>query len=69
MQPSPVISLVLASAFGVAGAIAVVIIDGVVADVLGGLVALVALAVVTRSAIWLAGEGGVPDDETASQRR
>jgi hypothetical protein len=68
MHPSPVISLILASAIGVAGAVAVVICDAVLADVVGGAVALVALAVVTRSAIWLAGEGGAPDD-TASQHR
>jgi hypothetical protein len=64
MHISPITILLVAIAVGVAGAVAVVIFDSVVADALGGAVGLVALAVVIRSTIQLAGEG--PDDGTAS---
>lgn len=64
MHVSPITILLLAIAVGVVGAVAVVIFDSVVADVLGGAIGLVALAVVIRSTIQLAGEG--PDDGTAS---
>jgi uncharacterized membrane protein len=64
MHISAITILLVAIAVGVAGAVAVVIFDSVVADALGGAVGLVALAVVIRSTIQLAGEG--PDDGTAS---
>ena len=64
MHISAITILFLAIAVGVAGAVAVVIFDSVVADALGGAVGLVALAVVIRSTIQLAGEG--PGDDTAS---
>ena len=56
MHISPVTTLLLAIAVGVAGAVAVVIFGSVVADVVGGAIGLVALAVVTRTTIRLAGE-------------
>ncbi len=65
MNLSPFTTLFLAIAVGVAGAVAVVTFDSVVADAVGGALGLAALAVVTRSAIQLAGEAA--DDETASQ--
>jgi len=64
MHISAITILLVAIAVGVAGAVAVVTFDSVVADALGGAVGLVALAVVIRSTIQLAGEG--PDDGTAS---
>jgi len=64
MHISAITILLVAVAVGVAGAVAVVVFDSVVADALGGAVGLVALAVVIRSTIQLAGEG--PDDDTAS---
>ena len=64
MHISAITILLVAIAVGVAGAVAVVIFDSVVADALGGAVGLVALAVVIRSTIQLAGEG--PEDDTAS---
>ena len=64
MHISAITILLVAIAVGVAGAVAVVVFDSVVADTLGGAVGLVALAVVIRSTIQLAGEG--PDDDTAS---
>ena len=64
MHISAVTILLLAIAVGVAGAVAVVVFDSVVADALGGAVGLVALAVVIRSTVQLAGEG--PEDDTAS---
>lgn len=67
MHVSPITILLLAIAVGVVGAVAVVIFDSVVADALGGAVGLVALAVVIRSTIQLAGEG--PDDDTAGRSR
>jgi hypothetical protein len=65
MHSSPVTTLLLAIAVGVAGAVAVVIFQSVVADAVGGALGLAALAVVIRSAIQLAGE--TPDDDTAPQ--
>ena len=56
MHISPVTTLLLAIAVGVAGAVAVVIFGSVVADVVGGAIGLVALAVVTRTTLRLAGE-------------
>jgi divalent metal cation (Fe/Co/Zn/Cd) transporter len=67
MQMSPVTTLLLASAVGVAGAVAVVIFDSVIADVVAGAVAFAALAVVMRSAVQLAGGAATPDDDTASK--
>jgi hypothetical protein len=67
MQTSPVTNLLVAIVVGVAGAVAVVIFSSVIADVVGGAVALGALAVVTRSSIQMAGEGATQDDDTASQ--
>jgi hypothetical protein len=64
MHISAITILLVAIAVGVAGAVAVVVFDSVVADALGGAVGLVALAVVIRSTIQLAGEG--PEDDTAS---
>jgi hypothetical protein len=67
MQISPVTTLLLTIPVGVAGAVAVVIFDSVIVDVLAGVLALTALAVVTRSAIQLAGEAATPDDDAVSQ--
>jgi hypothetical protein len=64
---SPLTTLISAIAVGVAGAVVVVLIQSVVADVVGGFAALVALAVVIRSTFRLADELGAPDDP-ASQR-
>jgi hypothetical protein len=64
MHSSPVTDLLVAIAVGVAGAVGVVIFDSVVADVVGGVLGLGALAVVIRSTIRLAGESA--DDDTAS---
>lgn len=64
MHISAITILLVAIAVGVAGAVAVIVFDSVVADALGGAVGLVALAVVIRSTIQLAGEG--PEDDTAS---
>ena len=60
----PVKTLPLGIAVGVAGAAAVVILQTVVADVVGGALAIVALIAVTWSAIRLAGEMGPPHDES-----
>ena len=65
MHTSPLTTLLTAIVVGVAGAVAVVIFDSVVADALGGAVGFAALAVVIRSTILLA--GGAGDDDTASQ--
>jgi hypothetical protein len=65
MQLSPISAIVVAIAMGVAGAVAVVIFDSVIADAVGGALAVAALAVVIRSTIRLAGD--VPGDDTASQ--
>ena len=64
MHTSPITILLLAIAVGVAGAVAVVIFDSVVADAVGGALGFAALAIVIRSAIQLAGD---PGDDTASQ--
>jgi hypothetical protein len=66
MYPSPLTTLLLAIPVGVASAVAVVILDSVVADALCGALALAVLAVVVRSAIRLAGEYP-SDDRTASR--
>ena len=66
MHTSPITILLVAIAVGVAGAVAVVIFDSVVADAVGGALGLAALAVVIRSAIQLAGESP-RDDDPASQ--
>jgi hypothetical protein len=55
--------LLLSSAVGLAGAAAVVIFQGIAADVAAGVLATAALVAVTWSAIQLAGEIGPPDDE------
>jgi hypothetical protein len=55
--------LLLSTAGGVAGAVAVVIFHGNATDVVAGALATVALVAVTLSAIQLAGEIGPPDDE------
>jgi hypothetical protein len=60
---SPVKTLLLSIAAGVAGAVAIVIFQSVAADVVGGALAIGALIAVTWSAIQLAGEIGTPDDE------
>jgi hypothetical protein len=65
MHTSPITILFLAIAVGVVGAVAVVVFDSVVADVIGGALGLLALAVVIRSTIQLAGGEG-PEDDTAS---
>jgi hypothetical protein len=65
MHTSPITILLVAIAVGVAGAVAVVIFDSVVADAVAGVLGLMALAVVIRSAIQLAGD--TPNDDTASQ--
>jgi hypothetical protein len=44
-------------AVGVAAAVAVVVIDSAAADVVAGLIVLIALAVVTRAVIQLAADG------------
>jgi hypothetical protein len=62
---TPVKTLPLGIAVGVAGAAAVVIFQTVMADLVGGALAIVALIAVTWSAIRLAGEMGPPDDESA----
>jgi hypothetical protein len=67
MKISPLTTLVLAIAVGIAGAVAVVMFQSVVADVVGGLTALVALAMVIKSTLRLAGELEALDD-SASRR-
>jgi uncharacterized protein (DUF697 family) len=62
---SPVKTLLLAIALGVVGAAVVVIFQSAVADVVGGVVAIVALTAVTSSALRLASEIEPPDDEPA----
>jgi hypothetical protein len=66
---SPLLKLLLTGAVGVAAAAAVVAIHDVVADAVGGAVAIVALIVVTRSAIQMAGDSGAPEEEDRSHRR
>ena len=62
---SPITTLLLAISVGVAGAVTVVIFQTLMADVVGGALAIVALFAVTWSAIRLAGDVGGPDDEWA----
>lgn len=66
---SPLRTLPIAIFLAVAGAVAVVIFQTVVADVLGGALAIVALIAVTGSAIRLAGEIGVPDERRVRRPR
>lgn len=61
---SPLKTLPLGVAVGVAGAAAVVVFQSVVADAVGGALAIVALIAVTWSAIRLAGDIGAPHDES-----
>jgi hypothetical protein len=68
MRMSPVTTLFVATALGIAAAVAVVVFHSVVADVVGGVVALAALAAVIRAAIQLAGEFGAPPDDPVSRR-
>ena len=58
--------LVLWIGFGVLGACAVVLLDSVVADILGGAVAIGSLVAITRSVIELAGEAGSPHEAPVS---
>lgn len=58
--------IVLWIGLGVAGACAVVLLDSVVADLLGGAVAIGALVAITRSVIELAGDAGSPHDPRIS---
>jgi hypothetical protein len=60
---SPATKMLLSIAVGVAGAVLIVIFHSVAADVVGGALAIGALIVVTWSALRLAGDVGVPDDE------
>jgi hypothetical protein len=53
---------------GVAGACAVVLLDSVAADVLGGAVAIGSLVAITRSAIGLAADAGSPRETPVSRR-
>ena len=62
---SPVKRLLLSIPVGIAGAVAVVIFQSVVADVLGGVVAIGALIAVISSTFRLAGDAGAPDDESS----
>jgi hypothetical protein len=58
--------LVLSIGLGAAGACAVVLLDNVAGDVLGGAAAIAALVLFTRSVIRLAGEAGTPRDTSVS---
>jgi hypothetical protein len=62
---SPAKTLPIAIILGVAGAIAVVIFHTTAADLVGGVVAIVALIAVTSSAIRLASEIEPTDEESA----
>ena len=66
---SPLLKLLLTGAVGIAAAAAVVAIHSAVADAVGGAVAIVALIVVTRSAIQMAGDSGAPEEEEARSER
>jgi hypothetical protein len=59
---SPLEKLLLASVLGVAAAAAVVAIHSTAADAIGGVVVIVSLIVLTRSAIRMAGDSGTPED-------
>lgn len=61
--------LVLWIGLGIAGACALVLMDSVVADILGGAVAIGALVVITRSVIELAGDPGSPAEGSVSRGR
>jgi hypothetical protein len=63
---SSVRTLLLAIAFGDAGAVAVVAFHSVAADAVGGAVAICALVVVISSTIRLAGDAGEPDEPPPS---
>lgn len=62
MKISPLIILVLAIAVGIAGAVVVVIFHSVLADVVGVVAVLVALAAVIKSTLRLTGELEAPDE-------
>jgi hypothetical protein len=59
--------LVLWIGLGVAGACAVVLVGSVVADVIGGALAIGALVAITRSVIGLAGDAGSPRETPVSR--
>jgi hypothetical protein len=69
VRMSPLLKLLLTGAVGIAAAAAVVAIHSAVADAVGGAVAIVALIVVTRSAIQMAGDSGAPEEEARSERQ
>jgi hypothetical protein len=69
VRMSPLLKLLLTGVAGVAAAAAVVTIHDAVADAVGGAVAILALIVVTRSAIQMAGDSGAPEEEGRSHRR
>ena len=58
--------LVLWIGLGVAGACAVMLLDSIVADILGGAVAIGSLVAITRSVIELAGNAGSPHETAVS---
>ena len=58
--------IVLSISLVAAGACAVVLLHSVVADVVGGAVAIGALIAITRSVIRLAGDAGTPRDAPVS---
>ncbi len=58
--------LVVSIALGAVGACAVVFLDSIVGDVIGGAMAICALAVIARSVIRLAGEAGAPRERPVS---
>jgi hypothetical protein len=64
---SPVKTLLVSIFVGVAGAVAVVVFQRVVADALGGAVAIAALIGVIWSTMRLAGDAGTTDDEPADR--
>jgi hypothetical protein len=59
--------LVLWIGLGVAGACAVVLVGSVVADGIGGALAIGALVAITRSVIGLAGDAGSPRETPVSR--
>jgi hypothetical protein len=64
---TPTRTLLLSIPVGVAGAVAVVIFQSVVADALGGAIAIGALVAVISSTMRLAGDAGAPDDEPSNR--
>jgi hypothetical protein len=64
---SPTKTLLLSIHVGVAGALAVVVFQSVVADALGGEIAIAALVAVISSTMRLAGDAGTPDGEQANR--